>query len=76
MAEPVLKFPGETAPAAESRKLSFGQRLRKGRRFLLLVVIPLIAAIAILRHRRIRDKVISANHFSGKVGVSLFVGIA
>ena len=48
MAEPVLKFPGETAPAAESRKLSFGQRLRKGRRFLLLVVVPLIAVCAIL----------------------------
>jgi membrane fusion protein (multidrug efflux system) len=48
MAEPVLKFPSETAPAAESVRRSLGQRLHKGRRVLLLVVIPLIAAIAIL----------------------------
>lgn len=48
MADPVLKFPSETTPATGSRKLPFGQRLHRVRRLLLLVVIPLVAAIGIL----------------------------
>jgi membrane fusion protein (multidrug efflux system) len=50
MAEPVLKFPGETQspPPAREKRRSTGQWLRDRRRLLLLVVLPLCAAVAIL----------------------------
>ena len=56
MADPVLKFPpeqkGNSAPAARGRRLAAEPRrrlmagLRRYRRFLLLVVLPLVGAIA------------------------------
>lgn len=47
MADPVLKFPGEqAAPAAETKKKPLSGRFNKVRRLILLVVIPLIAAVA------------------------------
>jgi membrane fusion protein, multidrug efflux system len=49
MADPVLKFPGEqAAPAAEARKKPLSGHLNKSRRLILLVIVPAIAAIAIL----------------------------
>ena len=46
MADPVLKFPGEQAPAAgDSRRKPLSGRLNKSRRWILLVVIPLIAGV-------------------------------
>jgi membrane fusion protein (multidrug efflux system) len=47
MADPVLKFPGEQAPpAAEARRKPLSGRLNRSPRLILLVVIPLVAAIA------------------------------
>ena len=46
MADPVLKFPGEQAPpAAEAKKKPLSGRLNKTRRWILLVVIPLVAGV-------------------------------
>ena len=48
MADPVLKFPGETqAPPAQGRKKGVGQWLREKRRLMLLVVLPAIVAVGI-----------------------------
>jgi membrane fusion protein (multidrug efflux system) len=47
MADPVLKFPGEQAPAAsDTKRKPLSGRLNKTRRWILLVVIPLVAGIA------------------------------
>lgn len=47
MADPVLKFPGEqTVPPAEAKKKPLSGNLNKTRRLILLVIIPIIAAIA------------------------------
>src|SRR5882724_715708 len=46
MADPVLKFPGEQAPAAaDAKKKPLSGRLNKSRRLVLLVVIPMIAGV-------------------------------
>jgi membrane fusion protein (multidrug efflux system) len=51
MADQVVKFPAEqklaekSAPATESPRKSWGQRLREKRRTLLLVVVPLVALV-------------------------------
>lgn len=47
MADPVLKFPGEQpAPPADSKKKLLSGRSNKSRRLILLVIIPLIVAVA------------------------------
>src|SRR5690349_20738875 len=48
MADPVLKFPGEQAPPADAKKKPLSGRFNRTRRLILLVVIPLIAAVVAL----------------------------